>query len=56
LPGNPVRGEPATGKEKEANWLQAPSSGPLAMTMRCHTPQAAALDGRWSPPPLRRLK
>jgi hypothetical protein len=42
------------GKEKEANWLPAPASGPLAMTMRLYAPQAAALDGRWSPPPLRR--
>ena len=48
--GNPV---PAA---KEADWLPAPASGPLAMTMRLYDPQAQNLDGRWTPPPLRRLE
>ena len=41
------------GKDKEANWLPAPK-GPFSMIMRLYWPKAAALDGKWTAPPLRR--
>ncbi len=40
------------GAAKESNWLPAPASGPLGVTMRLYGPKAAALDGRWAPPPV----
>lgn len=40
------------GAGKEANWLPAPK-GPFAAVMRLYLPQAAALEGTWSAPPLR---
>jgi hypothetical protein len=43
------------GPEREANWLPAPR-GPLGVTMRLYAPKAAALDGRWAPPALQRVK
>ncbi|MDU0314152.1 DUF1254 domain-containing protein [Phycicoccus sp. M110.8] len=41
------------GPEREANWLPAPR-GPLGVTMRLYAPAPEALDGRWTPPPIRR--
>jgi hypothetical protein len=41
------------GPEREANWLPAPP-GPLRITMRLYAPKPEALDGRWSPPPVRK--
>ena len=43
------------GTAKEPNWLPAPS-GPLGITMRLYAPRSEALDGRWTPPPVRRVK
>jgi hypothetical protein len=43
------------GPARESNWLPAPP-GPLGITMRIYAPQAEALDGRWNPPPVRRLR
>jgi hypothetical protein len=43
------------GPEKESNWLPAPD-GPLGVTMRIYAPAAEALDGRWNPPPVRRVR
>ncbi len=40
------------GADKESNWLPAPR-GPLGVTMRLYAPKAAALYGRWAPPPMR---
>lgn len=42
------------GPDKESNWLPAPASGPMGVTMRLYSPHAAALDGRWTPPAVRR--
>jgi len=43
------------GPDRESNWLPAPS-GPLGITMRIYAPRPEALDGRWNPPPVRRLR
>ncbi len=43
------------GAEKESNWLPAPSSGMLGITMRLYAPKAPAIYGRWTPPPVQRL-
>jgi hypothetical protein len=37
------------GKELEPNWLPAPD-GPFYLVMRLYGPEEAALEGRWSPP------
>jgi hypothetical protein len=42
------------GGDKTSNWLPAPASGPIGVTMRIYWPAARALDGRWNPPPVRR--
>ena len=42
------------GSDKEPNWLPAPL-GPLGVTMRLYAPRPEALDGRWNPPPVRRV-
>jgi hypothetical protein len=39
------------GKDKEANWLPAPK-GPFNLCMRLYAPKAAALTGKWNPPPV----
>jgi hypothetical protein len=39
------------GEEKEANWLPAPS-GSFFAVLRLYWPQASALNGKWSAPPL----
>lgn len=43
------------GAGKEANWLPAPA-GPLGMTLRLYWPRAEALDGGWTPPPVKRVQ
>ncbi|PAL25045.1 DUF1254 domain-containing protein [Sphingopyxis sp. GW247-27LB] len=42
------------GADKEANWLPAPA-GPFTMNLRLYLPRREALEGRWTPPPLKRL-
>jgi hypothetical protein len=42
------------GKDKEANWLPAPT-GPFIMFMRLYWPKDAALDGQWKAPPAMRV-
>jgi hypothetical protein len=42
------------GKDKEANWLPAPT-GAFNLTMRLYGPQSDALTGKWNPPPVRRM-
>lgn len=42
------------GTDRESNWLPAPKSGVLGMTMRLYAPKPQALDGRWNPPVVKR--
>lgn len=44
------------GTDKESNWLPAPKSGALGITLRLYGPRPAALDGTWVPPAVRRVK
>lgn len=41
------------GPGREPNWLPAPL-GPLGVTMRLYAPRDSALDGTWTPPPVRK--
>jgi hypothetical protein len=41
------------GADKEANWLPAPK-GPFVMFMRLYWPEPAAVEGKWTAPPLTR--
>ena len=43
------------GKDLESNWLPAPK-GPFMLVMRLYWPKETALDGKWTAPPLRRVK
>lgn len=43
------------GPDKASNWLPAPKSGKLGLTMRLYSPRAEALTGSWNPPTLRRI-
>ncbi|HTJ02542.1 MAG TPA: DUF1254 domain-containing protein [Methylovirgula sp.] len=43
------------GAAKEANWLPSPAKGELGIAMRLYAPKQQALDGRWNPPPVKRL-
>jgi hypothetical protein len=43
------------GKDKEINWLPAPK-GPFNLTMRLYAPKTDALTGKWSPPPITRIR
>jgi hypothetical protein len=43
------------GKERESNWLPAPS-GPFMMFLRLFWPKPEALDGKWKQPPLQRAE
>ncbi len=42
------------GTDKEANWLPAPA-GPFTMNLRLYLPRREALEGRWTPPPVKRV-
>lgn len=43
------------GPDKESNWLPAPKTGHLGLTLRLYAPRPEALDGRWSPPAVRKV-
>jgi hypothetical protein len=42
------------GPDKQPNWLPAPASGQLGLTMRLYAPKPQVADGRWNPPAIRR--
>jgi hypothetical protein len=44
------------GKDKESNWLPSPAKGLLSVTMRLYAPKDSALDGRWAPPAVVKIK
>jgi hypothetical protein len=43
------------GPDKESNWLPSPKEGGENITMRLYAPKPEALDGRWVPPPIKRV-
>ena len=43
------------GTERETNWLPTPQTGGFSMNLRIYWPEARALDGRWAPPPVKRI-
>jgi hypothetical protein len=43
------------GPDKESNWLPAPKSGKLGMTLRLYAPKPQVADGRWNPPAIKRV-
>ena len=43
------------GPGRVSNRLPAPL-GPLGTTVRLYAPRLSALDGRWTPPPVRRVR
>lgn len=42
-------------KDKESNWLPTPASGSFTLNLRLYWPKESALDGTWSPPPVKRV-
>ncbi|WP_278265495.1 DUF1214 domain-containing protein [Nocardia sp. AG03] len=43
------------GPDRRANWLPAPATGPLGITMRLYAPHPEVLNGAWTPPPVRKV-
>jgi hypothetical protein len=43
------------GKDKEANWLPAPS-GPFWVALRLYWPKDEAISGKWTAPKLEKVK
>jgi hypothetical protein len=41
--------------DKQRNWLPAPASGGFTMNLRLYWPEEKAIDGRWTPPPVKRV-
>ncbi len=49
-----IQGE-SPGKDKEANWLPAPKTGPFKLALRLYVPQESVRNGSWVPPALERM-
>ena len=43
------------GPDRESNWLPAPKSGQLGLTLRLYAPRPQVADGRWNAPPIKRV-
>ncbi len=43
------------GSDKESNWLPAPKSGQLGLTLRLYAPKPQVANGGWNPPAIRRV-
>ena len=43
------------GDDKEANWLPAPKSGKLGVTLRLYAPKPQVAEGGWNPPAIKRM-
>jgi hypothetical protein len=43
------------GSELESNWLPSATAGGVELTMRIYGPKTEVRDGRWVPPPVRRI-
>lgn len=43
------------GPDKQPNWLPSPPSGTLGVTLRLYAPRPEIINGRWNPPPIRRV-
>jgi len=48
-------GKNSPGKGLESNWLPAPN-GPFYLVMRLYGPEAPALEGKWAPPQVQKVK
>jgi len=44
------------GSEEESNWLPAPRSGTLGLTLRLYAPKPQVANGLWNPPAIRRIE
>ena len=44
------------GKDKEANWLPAPKTGPFKVALRLYIPQESVINEEWVPPGIARQK
>ena len=43
------------GSDKESNWLPAPKSGRLGLTLRLYAPRLPVMNGIWNPPAIQRV-
>jgi hypothetical protein len=43
------------GPDKESNWLPAPKSGKLGLTLRLYAPKPQVANGLWNPPAIKRV-
>ena len=48
-------GATSPGKDKESNWLPAPS-GTFSLYLRCYWSEMPVLDGTWKPPVVTRVE
>jgi len=44
------------GSDKEANWLPAPKSGRLGLTLRLYAPRPQVANGSWKPPAIKQVR